>query len=113
MQWEGYGEEWEREHLLLRDGCEDIIRSFWSTSGLNLSKKFYADKDGNHRCEVCVRTFKRQQDLKAHRTRSGHHHEKIHKVTNTAKVDAELEKRKVMQVKLPKVKWKEKVISNC
>ena len=38
VKWDGYEEpEWEREHLLKRDKCHDIIRSFWATSGLRLT----------------------------------------------------------------------------
>ena len=58
-----------------------------------------------NRCTVCVKAFKRAQDLKAHRTREGHHEEKTHKTTATAKKDAKLAKRKRMQALLPKAKW--------
>ena len=34
VKWKGYDEmEWEREHLLARDGCGDTIRAFWAKSG--------------------------------------------------------------------------------
>ena len=53
VKWEGHDEpEWEREHLLVRDGCGDSIRDFWATSGKQPSKEFYEDKDGKHRCTI-------------------------------------------------------------
>ena len=99
--------EWNREHLLKRDGCHDAIRSYWAKSGRNPSKHFYNDPNGKFRCTVCNKTFSRNQDLKAHRTRSGHHEKKNDIVTKTAVKDAVLQKRKEMQKKLPRVKWGE------
>jgi len=35
LKWKGYDDiEWEREHLLLRDGCGDMIHAFWARTGL-------------------------------------------------------------------------------
>ena len=46
VKWSGYDEpEWEREHLLRRDGCHDAIRDFWAASGLAPTKSFYQDID--------------------------------------------------------------------
>ena len=105
-KWKGYPEpEWEREHLFLRDGCQDAIRSFWVKSNLLSCKKFYHDKHGKPRCSTCNKTFKRRQDLKAHRTRTGHSDRKQEKITRTAYVDAVEEKRKAQQKLLPKVEW--------
>ena len=113
VKWEGYEEpEWEREHLLLRDKCHDMIRSFWATSGLRPTQAFYPDPDGKNRCTVCCRTYSRPQDLKAHRTRSGHHDHKQHMKTRTAVIDATTAKRKAQQKLLPKVKWGEKEAQN-
>ena len=65
VQWGGQEKlEWEREHLLLRDGCRDSIRDFWDKSGLSPCQEFY-DVD-EHKCEVCGKEFKRAQDLKVH-----------------------------------------------
>ena len=108
VKWKGYDvPEWEREHLLRKDGCHDIIRDFWSTSGLKPNQEFYPDPTGRHRCTICSKTYKRAQDLKAHRTREGHHDHKKHIVTKTAYKDAEIQMRKAEQDKLPKVKWGE------
>ena len=108
VKWEGYDKpEWEREHLLRRDGCHETIRSFWTSSGLPPDKEFYDDTH-NHRCDVCARTFKRKQDLKAHKTRTGHHFQKQKdKVTATAVRAVKLQKRTDMQNVFPKVRWGE------
>ena len=106
VKWKGHDEpEWERGHLLRRDGCDEAIRDFWSRTGLNPSKKFYPDSQQRHRCTIYNGTFSRAQDLKAHCTRMGHHECKTHKVTATAVKDAILEKRKQMQKSLPKAMW--------
>ena len=104
--------EWERQHLLERDGCQEAIREFWADSGLNPCQRYYQDPDGRHRCAVCCKAYKRAQDLKTHKTRTGHHHCKTHKVTKTAVEDAILERRKEEQAAMPKVKWGEQVTTN-
>ena len=44
---EGYEEpEWESEHLLKRDKCHDVIRSFWVRSGKRSTQEFYTDPEG-------------------------------------------------------------------
>ena len=114
VKWKGYEDmEWEREHLLTRDGCGDTIRSFWATSGRSPCEKFYPDPDGKHRCTICSRTYARAQDLKAHKTRTGHHEDKQTRVTRTAYRDAEEEKRKQMQQLLPKAKWGDQSVDNA
>ena len=45
--------------------------------------------------------------MKSHKTRMGHHHCKVHKVTETAVKDAILTKRKAEQAQMPKVMWGE------
>ena len=108
VKWQGHEEpEWEREHLLKRDKCHDSIRAFWAKSGLHPAKNFYPDAQGKNRCTVCCRTFKRPQDLKTHRTRTGHHDHKQYKRTRTAIIDATTAKRKEQQKLLPKVRWGE------
>ena len=116
VKWQGYDvdvPEWERDHLLKRDGCADTIRRFWARTGLNRSKKFYPDTTGRHRCTVCCKSFKRAQDLRGHKTRMKHHDEKTHKITATSKKDVILEKRKQMQRELPNVMWGEKKAENA
>ena len=113
VKWAGYEEpDWQPEHLLARDGCRDSLRDFWSSTNKNPSKHFYADPSGKHRCTICCKVYKRAQDLKAHRTRTGHHDDKKDKVTQTAKIDAVTQKRKVMQNALPKVRWGEQETDN-
>ena len=67
--------EWSREHLLLRDGCRDSIRDFWSRTGKHPNKKFYSDPEGKYRYTICGKTYKRTQYLKTHRTKKKHHEE--------------------------------------
>ena len=113
VKWRGYPEaEWEREHLLVRDGCTDSIRNFWAESDLHPQKDFYPDPGSFHRCTVCTKTFRRAQDLKAHRTRQKHHEKKNATTTKTAVKEAVLKKRTEMQKELPKVKWGELEIEN-
>ena len=113
VKWEGYEEpEWEREHLLLRDKCHDAIRSFWAKAGLQPTREFYPDPHGKNRCTVCCKTFKRPQDLKAHRTRTKHFDNQQYKKTRTATIDAVTAKRKAQQKLLPTVKWDDKEAEN-
>ena len=69
VKFEDYDEsEWEREHLLKRDKCHEAIRSFWlGKIGVQPNTRILP---GQARY-VCCKTFKRAQDLKAHRTRTG------------------------------------------
>lgn len=114
VKWKGHDKpEWERGHLLTRDGCGDSIKEFWVRTGKNPAKNFYDDSRGKHRCTVCAKEYSRSQDLKAHRTRARYHDEKTHKVTATAKRDAKLEKRKDMQKRLPRVKWGDREAKNA
>ena len=54
----------------------------------------------------------RAQDLKTHRTRTGHHDHKQHVKTRTAIIDAITAKRKEQQKHLPTVKWDDKEARN-
>ena len=113
LELEGHDEpHWEREHLLLRDGCHEAIRDFWAKSGKNPNQLFYVDEE-SHRCAVCGKTYAREQDLKAHRTRTGHVDIPVRKYTTTAKADAILHKRKMQQDSLPKVRWGDTEADNC
>ena len=116
VKWSGHEEpEWEREHLLRRDGCQDAIREFWATSGLAPTKPFYQhidDPDRPHRCTVCCKSFKRLQDLRSHCTRTGHKKEPEKKTTKTAVADAITRKRKEQQRELPKARWGEEEADN-
>ena len=106
VKWTGYDEpEWERGHLLAKDGCHDSIRDFWLRSGLSPCTEFYDDPHGKNRCEVCAKTYKRPQDLKAHITRTGHSVSKEYGSSKAAYAAVEFEKRKEQQDALPKVLW--------
>ena len=106
IKWAGYDEpEWERGHLLTKDGCNDAIRDFWLKSGLSPCAEFYADPQGKSRCEICAKAFKRPQDLKAHKTRTGHTNEKSYASSKAAYSAVAYEKRKDQQDALPKVMW--------
>ena len=78
--------EWNREHLLLRDGCRDSMRCFWDRSGLSPTQETYTVEE--NKCEVCGREYKRAQDLKAHKTRARHHQHQIVKTSGKAKQEA-------------------------
>jgi hypothetical protein len=113
VKYEGYDEpEWNREHLLLLDNCHDSISDFWAETELNPAKEYYPDPDGSFRCEVCGQQYKRAQDLKAHKTKKGHHEEEK-KSTLTAKIDAKEEAYKKQQEKLPTVDWGDKRSKNA
>ena len=95
VKWKGHeNPEWERQHLLERDGCHEVIREFWAHSGLNPCEHFIQDAEDKHRCAVCCKVYKRAQDLKAHRTCTGHHKEKHTEVTKTVFQDVAGESRK-------------------
>ena len=113
VKWEGYEEpDWQPEHLLRRDGCHDAIREFWCKNGLDPGKIFYQDND-HHRCDVCARSYRRKQDLKAHKTRTGHHYlQQRSKVTPSAVAKATLHKRIELQKELPMVAWGEQKVEN-
>ena len=73
VKWKDHQElEWERQYLLERDGWQEVIREFWTDSGLNPYKPFYPDPGDKHRCVVCKKVYKRIQDLKAHKTTTDH-----------------------------------------
>ena len=106
VKWRDYEEpEWEREHLLRRDGCGEIIREFWTRTNLQPNAQYYPDPDGHHRCATCGKKYKRAQDLKAHRTRTGHSDMDPIKITKTVIAAATVKKRKEEQKQLPKVQW--------
>ena len=87
------------------------IRVFWTTSGLSPTKIFY-HTEAQHRCTVCCKVYKRAQDLKAHKTRAGHHQEKTNKITKAAFKEAEEKIRKQQQSQLDKVMWKDTAAGN-
>ena len=78
-------------------------------------KDYYPDPESKHqhRYEICVKAFKRRQDLKPNRTRSGHHINKQF-APSTAVVSAVRYKKLVeQQDSLPEVIWGEKPTNNC
>ena len=114
VKWKDYEEpEWEREHLLRRDGCGELIRDFWTRSNLQPNARYYPDPDGHHRCGTCGKKYKRAQDLKAHRTKTGHSDIDPIKITKTAVAAAKVKKRKAEQDLLPKVKWGSQEAANA
>ena len=105
--------EWNRGHLLERDGCNDAIRAFWKNSGLSSCKIMYPDPDQKHRCVVCARVYKRAQDLKAHVTKSKHVIDKPYKPAAAVVAKAKTKKRKEEQNMLQVVKWHEAQAENA
>ena len=71
------------------------------------------DPEGKHRCTVCAKAFKRQKDLKAHRTRMKHHDEVKEKISPAAKRKAMEAKKEAMQTALPTVMWGVTPAANC
>ena len=88
---------------MVRDGCDGTIRAFWEESDLLPCKQY----------SICCRTHVRVQDLKEHKTWTGHHEEKQTRVTRTAFHDAAEEMRKRMQQQLPKAKWGDQPADNA
>ena len=87
VKWEGYDDpEWQRGHLLELD-AKDAVRHFWTKSGLDPCRDFYPDPDGANRCSVCGKTYKRSQDLKAHRTKTKHYDETQEKMSPAASMN--------------------------
>ena len=113
VKWVGYdAPEWQRGHLLEID-AKDAVRHFWTESGLSPCKDFYPDPDGQNRCTVCAKTYKRPQDLKAHRTRTKHYDDVQDKISPAAERRAMEAKKEEMQAKLPTVKWGDIPADNC
>ena len=113
VKWEGYAEpEWQRGHLLELD-AKDAVRHFYIDNGLSPCKDLYPDPEGLNRCTVCAKTFKRPQDLKAHRTRTKHYDDAQEKIAPAAERKAKEAKKEAQQAKLPKVKWAPDPVKNC
>ena len=106
VKWTGYVgvSSTAGERRLSRDDTVVLGKSV-----LSPAKELYDDD----RCEVCERTFKRNQDLKAHQTRMHHHVKHLKAVTKTAKEDARHKKMSELQHELSKVKWGQKEADNC
>ena len=65
--------------------------------------KFYVVNE--HKCEVCGREYKREQDLNTHETKKKNHPEQFRKVTGAAKKAEVKVKNEATQDLLPKEKW--------
>ena len=89
------------------------MRHFWIERGLSPCKQYYPDPDGENRCTVCAKTFKRPQDLKAHRTRTRHYDNAQEKISEAAMRKAKEAKKADMQQQLQKVRWGNKEAANC
>ena len=115
VKWERYEEpDWERERLLRKDGCHETIRSFWDRTGLSPCKDFYEDPEELHsRCDVCVKAYKRLQDLKSQMTRKRHHVDGQVKITATARRDPRIKKLEDNQNEPQHVKWVDQYVDNC
>ena len=112
VKYVGYDEpEWNRGHLLLRDGCRDSIRSFWDKSGKSPTQEYY-ETEAN-KCEVCGKEYKRAQDLKAHKTRAKHHYHQFAKASGKTKTEAIKTKKEIAQALLPTAKWGKTPAANC
>ena len=88
VQWEGYkgADTWEPERSLVRQGCEDSIKAFWSRSKHSPCEDFIADPDNVWRCWSCGRGYKTASALSAHITRT--HSQRQWRCT-TAAIDAQ------------------------
>ena len=95
VKWKDYEEpEWEREHLLRRDGCGEMIHEFCTRTNLRSNARYYPDPVVHHRCGTCGKQYKRAQDLKAHRTRTDHSDIDAVKITKTTFAVTKLKRRK-------------------
>ena len=75
-------------------------------------KEFYPDPEGLNRHTVCLKTFKRPQDLKTHRTKTKHYDDSQKKMSPVAARKTKEAKKEVMQEKMSKVKWGETPAKN-
>ena len=105
--------EWQREHLLRRDGCGEAIRDFWAQSSKLACTEVHEDPQGAHRCYVCARSYRRLQDLKAHKTRRRHWIKDMPKTTKSAERDAIQDERKRQQDLEEHVMWGREKADNC
>jgi len=113
VKFEGYEKpEWQRGHLLEID-AKDAVRHYWTKSGRSPCEEFYPDPDNLHRCTICAKTYKRQQDLKAHRTRTKHYDNTQEKISPAAERKAKEAKKEELQAKLPNVMWGSTPAENC
>ena len=69
LEWEGYMYDsseasWVPSGWL--NGCESLVDDFWFSRGLTPED---SDLPTEHRCKHCNRSYKREQDLKAHKTK--------------------------------------------
>ena len=101
VQWEGYkgADTWEPERSLVRQGCEDSIKTFWSRSKHSPCEDFIADPDNVWRCWSCGRGYKTASALSAHITRT--HSQRQWRCTTAAK-DAQTKLYKEEQQKKEK-----------
>ena len=72
VEWLGHEgkDSWEPERSLMRQGCEESIKTFWESCDLNPSEEFIADPDDIWRCWTCGKGYKTSGSLKAHITHS-------------------------------------------
>ena len=119
VKWTDHPDEdsWQKEHSLLQDGCADIMKAFWNSSGLNPARDFYPDPDGEPgtRCWMCgwkSCVNNKKLGLKTHVRRKKHAWTK-RRANLTDRKDIERDKLEAAQQdKLPKVRWGNDDVSN-
>ena len=112
VSWEGFAsneDSWEPERSLVRQGCQRVIKKFWTESGINPSIDFVPDPDNVWRCWDCGRGYKTASALKAHITRT---HSKRQWRGTTADKDTRRKMRKEAQEELTHVICEGKEIEN-
>ena len=118
VEWEGHPgkDSWMPEDLLIKDGCRESIKSFWSSSQLNPSLEFYPGPDGDHRCWMCgwrSSAENKKAGLRTHIRRAKHEWKKQRARKMTTK-DAWKEKADEIQNKLERhVRWGPTSVQNC
>ena len=98
VEWCGHKgkDSWEPERSLVRQGCEEAIKTFWDSCNLNPSADFIPDPDNVWRCWTCGRGFRSHRGLSNHVTRTHTDPAKRYR-GSTADKDTRLRKHKEAQ----------------
>ena len=82
-------------------------------SGLSPCEDFYPDPEGSNRYTACVKTFKRSQDLKAHRNKTKHYDDSQDVISPAAERKTKEVEKESIQQELSTVKSVKTSAKNC